>query len=120
MEAEAAKRLFDALQAARRIQAFTGQLHFDGFAQSDLVRSAVERQFEIIGEALGRAATTDPSLADAVPEIRRIVGLRNRLVHGYDSVDDEIVWDIVQTKLLPLIGTIEALLQRNGFPVDSD
>ena len=50
MEAEVAKRLFDALQAARRIRAFAGASDFGQFSESELVRSAVERQFEIIGE----------------------------------------------------------------------
>jgi uncharacterized protein with HEPN domain len=48
---------------------------------------------------LGRALRTDPELEMRLPEIRRIVGLRNRLIHGYDSVDDEIVWDVVQAKV---------------------
>lgn len=62
---------------------------------SDLVRAAVERQFEIVGEALGRATDLEPQLERWLPEVRRIVGLRNRLIHGYGDVDEEIVWDIV-------------------------
>ena len=116
MEAEVAKRLLDALEAARRVRAFTGTSNFRQFAESELVRSAVERQFEIVGEALGKAAGVDPSLAEQMPELRQIVGLRNRLIHGYDSVDDEIIWDIVQTRILPLIERLESLLQEFGFP----
>lgn len=44
----------------------------------------------------------DASLAYTVPEIPRIVGLRNRLIHGYDQVDDQLIWDIVRTKIGPL------------------
>jgi uncharacterized protein with HEPN domain len=62
----------------------------------------VERQFEIIGEALGIAAKEDDSLLETIPDLPRIVGLRNRLIHGYDSVDPELVWDVVKTKIPPL------------------
>ena len=74
------------------------------------MRSAVERQLEILGEALGQAARADASLSDRIPELPRIVGLRNRIIHGYDSVDDEIVWDVVQTKITPLLMQIGALI----------
>jgi uncharacterized protein with HEPN domain len=116
MQPETAKRLFDALQAARRIQEFTKQLNFEKFSASDLVRAAVERQFEIIGEALGRAGESAAELEQRMPELPRIVGLRNRLIHGYDSVDDEIVWDIVQTKIGSLVKELEHLLSAGGFP----
>jgi uncharacterized protein with HEPN domain len=53
-----------------------------------------------------------------VPALRQVVGLRNRLIHGYDSIDDEIIWDIVQTKLLPLNEKLRALLAAAGFPVE--
>ena len=105
----------DAREAARRIQAFTAGQTLAGFSSSDLVRSAVERQFGIIGEALGKALSADPSLEPRYPEWRRIVGLRNRLIHGYDSVDEEIVWDVVQTKLIPLATDLEHLLSSEGF-----
>ena len=73
-------------------------------------QAAVERQFEIIGEALNRAVRDDETLADRVPDIPRIVGLRNRLIHGYDAVDDELVWDIVQTKIKPLHSALVRML----------
>jgi uncharacterized protein with HEPN domain len=53
-----------------------------------------------------------------VPALRQVVGLRNRLIHGYDSIDDEIIWDIVQTKLLPLNEKLRALLAGAGYPVE--
>lgn len=118
MQAEVAKRLIDALEATRRIQAFTAGQTFADFSSSDLVRSAVERQFGIVGEALGKAMAVEPALELQNPGLRRIVGLRNRLIHGYDSVDDEIVWDIVQSKLIPLSADLERLLLQGGFGVD--
>jgi uncharacterized protein with HEPN domain len=75
-----------------------------------LLRSAVERQFEIVGESLSKAEDIDPSLTEQIPDIRRIIGLRNRIIHGYDTVDNQIVWDIVHTELPKLIDQLELLL----------
>jgi uncharacterized protein with HEPN domain len=115
MEAEVAKRLLDEVRAARRIQGFTAGLNFEGFSANELVCSAVERHFEIIGEALGKAGAADPGLAETIPALPQIVGLRNRLIHGYDSVDDEILWDVVQTKIPPLVRQLEDELKSAGY-----
>lgn len=116
MEAEVAKRLLDALGAARLIAEFTAGMDFSGFAANVVIRSAVERQFEIIGEALRQAEAGDGAIATEIPDLRRIVGLRNRLIHGYDTVDDELVWDIVQTKIGPLVATLTQRLEQAGYP----
>jgi uncharacterized protein with HEPN domain len=52
----------------------------------------------------------EPALVDQIPELRQIVGLRNRVIHGYDAVDDEIVWDIVRNKLPRLQARVAELL----------
>jgi uncharacterized protein with HEPN domain len=102
MNPRSIKRLEDAGAACARIQNFLKDVSLDTFLGSELLRSAVERQLEIIGEALGIAAKEDDSLLDTIPDLPRIVGLRNRLIHGYDSVDPELVWDVVKTKIPPL------------------
>ena len=99
MRPETLKRLMDAKAACDAIEAFTSGLDFEAFAASALVRSAVERQFEIIGEALSKASKEDDGVGRVIPEIPRIVDLRNRLIHGYDSVDDQLIWDVVRAKL---------------------
>ena len=99
MPPEVAKRIWDAAEACRRIEEFTQGKGRDEFMASALLRAAVERQLEIVGEALNKASQVWPRLAFDVPEIPRIVGLRNRLIHGYDSVDDELIWDVVVTKV---------------------
>jgi len=116
MTPNVAKRLLDALEAARRIREFIGNKDADQYAQDPLLRSAVERQFEIIGEALGKAGALDLQVATTVTDLPRIVGLRNRLIHGYDSVDDEIIWDIIQSKILPLIERLAVFLKKEGYP----
>jgi uncharacterized protein with HEPN domain len=99
MSKETTKRLLDAAAACSAVAQFTKGKSFSDYETDHLLRSAVERQFEIIGEALGKAAAVDPSLHDTFPAVGKIVALRNRLIHGYDNVDDEIMWDIVESKL---------------------
>ena len=115
MPPEIARRLFDAYQACLAIEGFVRGVDFSAFLRSALIRSAVERQFEIIGEPLSKAARDEPVLSSRVPDIPRIVGLRNRLIYGDDSVDEEIVWDIVSTKLAPL--KLRRELSDAGYPV---
>jgi uncharacterized protein with HEPN domain len=112
MNPRSIKRLEDAAEACAKIANFTRDHTFEEFLQSDLLRSAVERQLEIIGEALGLASREDPSVEGHVPELPRIVALRNRLIHGYDSVDPELVWDLVKTKAPSLLKHLEMALGR--------
>ena len=80
MNPRSIKRLEDARDACARIQEFVGDVSRDAFLASDLLRSAVERQLEIIGEALGIAAKEHESVQALLPALRRIVALRNRLI----------------------------------------
>jgi uncharacterized protein with HEPN domain len=77
-------------------------------------RSAVERQFAIIGEALSQLAKLDPGLATRIPELRRVVAFRNGLIHGYCEIDNPGVWRIVQADLPPLRERAHALLGELG------
>ena len=99
MNTEALERLNHALAACETVAHFCEGKTRDGYLSDAPLRSAVERQFEIIGEAMNRPAQLDDTVESLVPELRRIVGLRNRIIHGYDSVDDELVWSIVQDNL---------------------
>ena len=76
-----------------------------------------EREFEIIGEALNRLARLDPSVAERIAGLPRIVGFRNRIIHGYDTVDDATVWGIIQGHLGALLAECEALLREAGGAV---
>lgn len=100
------KHLHDGLTAARRAIEYLGGATLTDYSANGLARSAVERQLEILGEACRRALDENPSLCDRLPEAGLAIALRNRLIHGYDSVDDAIVHDTV-TKDLP--GLAEAL-----------
>ena len=75
------------------------------------MRQAIERNFEIVGEAVGQLARNDPETASRLSEHERIVAFRHVLIHGYDLVDDELVWDTMRTKLPVLLSEVEELLK---------
>lgn len=77
-----------------------------------LLRQAIERNLEIIGEAIGRIARLDAATASRVSEHRRIIAFRNRLIHGYDLLDDELVWSTVETEVPVLLLEVEGLLRE--------
>jgi uncharacterized protein with HEPN domain len=110
MNDETKRRLLDALEACRAIQNFSAGTDYLSFLSNELLRAALERKFEILGEALNRAEQSDPELAERLPELRRIIGMRNKIIHGYDAVDEEILWDAVQFNALTLIDQISAIL----------
>ena len=79
-----------------------------------MLRSAVERQFEIIGEAMTQLARIDEALASRVSHDQRIIAFRNILIHGYADVEDRLVWDVIETNLPTLRREIDALLNQRG------
>ncbi|HWP27626.1 MAG TPA: DUF86 domain-containing protein [Xanthobacteraceae bacterium] len=89
---------------------FTAGKSFERYRSEPMLRAAVERQFEIIGEALSRLAKYHPALVSRISESRRIIAFRNILIHGYADVDDRLVWDVVETKLPTLRREVGALL----------
>ena len=96
---EAQKYLFDIAEACSLIGRFTAGKSFEDYTGDPLLRSAVERQFEIAGEALSRLLQLAPDLIGRITDARRIVAFRNRLIHGYASVADEVVWGVVERNL---------------------
>jgi uncharacterized protein with HEPN domain len=112
MRLEVKKCLEDVRQAAGLILQFTAGKSFADYDADALTRSAVERQFEIIGEAINRLTKVEPSLARTLPETPRVVAFRNILIHGYDIIDNHVVWDVVQRKLPPLLNEVVLLLNE--------
>jgi len=108
------KLLEDILQATVRLQAFTANLSAEDYAKSELLQSAVERQFEIAAEALNRLLKLSPQTAQSITEYRRIIDFRNLLSHGYDLIDHAIVWGVLQKDVPLLRHEIEQLLQAWG------
>lgn len=100
--------------AADAIASFVQGCGFGDYIADRMVRSAVERQFEIIGEASSQLARTDPPMAARIPDLRRIIGFRDVLIHGYDRVDDAAVWRVIEVDLPPLRAQAAALLTELG------
>ncbi len=111
MRLEAKKYLYDIAEAARLLTNFTAGKAFTEYEADAMLRSAVERQFEIVGEALAQMARLEEPLAERISEYRRIIAFRNILAHGYTHIDDRIVWDIVESKLPTLLREVAALLE---------
>jgi uncharacterized protein with HEPN domain len=104
--------LWDARAAADAIAAFVAGRTFEHYKSDLLLRSAVERQFEIVGEALNQLSRTAPDLVAQVPDSARIIAFRNILIHGYAIVDDESVWRATQENLPALRAALDALLGK--------
>jgi len=102
------KYLSDILRAIQLIETFTEEIHnFNDYDTDVKTQSAVERQLAIIGEALNQLRKLRPGVQ--IENDKQIVGFRNRLIHAYDSLDNSIVWAIIQRYLNPLKSEIEAL-----------
>jgi uncharacterized protein with HEPN domain len=110
MRPDARAYLWDAVQAAEAVQAFSRGQTYDSFIEDHMVRSAVERQLQIVGEALAQLAKIDPESAAKLPDLPRIIAFRNILVHGYAGIDYETVWRLIEEKLPELLANLTALL----------
>jgi uncharacterized protein with HEPN domain len=111
MPPETAKLLYDIQHAAARINRFCAGKTFENYRDDELLRSAAERQFEIIGEARSRPIKRDRAMAERFTDFRKIAGFRNALVHGYDAIDDLTSWGIITLKLPVLVREVEALVK---------
>ena len=110
MHPKSHKILEDIRDACAFVLQSTSGVSLDQFKEDRLLRQAVERNFEIIGEAINRLARIDESIAEKIGDTRRIIGFRNILIHGYDIVDHEIVWLIIQDNLPDLLQSVKRLL----------
>ncbi len=104
------KLLHDMKQSAERIARYSGGRTFDEYLVDDYLRSAVERQFEIIGEALTRLRKLAPDIADQISNQNKITGFRNALIHGYDGIDHTITWNVVLYHLPILRAELDKLV----------
>lgn len=106
------KSLEDVRHAASLIPQFVEDRSFANFIANEMVHAAVERQLTIIGEAMTRLKRDAPTIADQLPELRQIIAFRNILVHGYDIVDDTVVWDVIQNHLPLLVKKVEQFISE--------
>lgn len=104
--------LEDIREAARFIAEDTAGLSFEAFENDRRTRQLVERNFEIIGEAVNRLRHHAPALVAQITAYERIIAFRNALIHGYDAIDYQSVWRTVQESLPLLRDEVELLMRE--------
>lgn len=112
MRRDAKILLVDVLTALDRVTRFTANKTFDDYAMDELLRSAVERQLAIVGEALWQFRRLDSQSASRIRDIDQIVAFRHVLVHGYASIDDLLVWGILDSRLASLAEDVRTWLEE--------
>lgn len=101
MEIEIKKYLFDIKESIDSIENYLGNnRNFNDYLNNKMLRRAVEREFEIIGEAMNRLDKLDNNIT--ISSKSQIISMRNRVIHGYDKVDDEIIWGTI-IRHLPIL-----------------
>jgi uncharacterized protein with HEPN domain len=102
MDKEIQVWLFDILNSILEIESFVDfeETNFQDYSSDVKTKRAVERNLEIIGEALNRISKKDENLE--ITDKRKIISVRNRIIHGYDQVSDELIWSII-TQYLPVL-----------------
>ncbi|MCH8215203.1 MAG: DUF86 domain-containing protein [Planctomycetes bacterium] len=110
MKDEILAHLHDIVRAGEAIKGFIASCTFEDYTSDELLRSAVERKFEIMGEALNRIGRDDSGILRQIQDHRDIVSFRNILVHGYDTIDDQIVWGVIKEDLSNLLEDVQKLL----------
>lgn len=110
MENEIKKYLFDINESIQTIESFLGDKpNFGLYKANKMLRRAIEREFEIIGEAMTRINKINPEIQ--ITSKMQIINMRNRVIHGYDKIDDEIVWGVI-IRHLPVLKKEISLLMK--------
>lgn len=103
------KYLFDIKESINSIESFLGEKRdFEVYQKNKMLRRAVEREFEIIGEAMNRIHKLDEKIN--ISSKRQIINMRNRVIHGYDKIDDVIIWGTIVRHLPNLKKEVSSLL----------
>jgi uncharacterized protein with HEPN domain len=116
MRREALKHLADVADAGNSILRYIEGKTFGDYLGDSLLRSGVQWQFAVIGEALTRLRRDDPAALAEITAAQRIIAFRNVLVHGYDSIRYENVWGLLDVDLPRLLGEVDSLIQRGEDP----
>jgi uncharacterized protein with HEPN domain len=115
MNEKVLKCLFDIKFSVEEIESFLAKepKRFEVYKKNILLKRAVERNLEIIGEAMSRILKEEPEIY--ISNAKRIIGLRNQIIHGYDSVSDENIWAILINHMPALKDEIESLINSNNI-----
>lgn len=112
MDERILKWLFDIRIAIEEIESFyeNRERSFVKYQKDILLKRAIERELEIIGEAINRIISRDPSFVDKIKDAKSIIGLRNHVIHAYDNISDENIWAILINHLPRLKKEINTLI----------
>jgi len=112
MDEKLKKWLYDVLKSIEEIEDYASQANrnFIRFKENKMMKRAIERNLEILGEAVNRILQVDESIE--ITDARKIVGLRNNIIHSYETVSDEIIWSIVIKHIPKLKKEITKLIQE--------
>jgi uncharacterized protein with HEPN domain len=113
MQPEIKKYLFDIEEACCAISELAEKSSIEEFRTTRWLRSSIEREFIIIGEALRNAIAADPALATQITDSRSIIGFRNIVVHGYATVDRDFVCGFIESDLPRLVGEVQRYLRES-------
>ncbi len=109
MKDEIRSLFHDIRNAAIAVKSFVAGKTFNDYISDEMLRSAVERKFEIMGEALNRLSKESPELVEKFRDHRNIISFRNILIHGYNGIDDRIVWSVIEDDLDRLLEDVNRL-----------
>ncbi len=112
MDERIGKWLFDIQTAIADIELFLvgKEFKFEAYQKDKMLKRAIERELEIIGEAVNRIVKKDPSYSNKIRGAQNIVGLRNQVIHAYDNISDENIWAILVNHLPNLKADVNGLL----------
>jgi len=115
MDERIGKWLFDIQTAINEIYSFLEgkELKFEVYQKDRMLKRAIERELEIIGEATNRILKRDATYADKITGAQSIVGLRNQVIHAYDNISDENIWAIIVNHLPKLKSDVDRLLANS-------
>ncbi|MFY8188094.1 MAG: DUF86 domain-containing protein [Flavobacterium sp.] len=113
MDERILKWLYDVKICIDEIDGFFNNDEKDFFKYKSnlMLKRAVERNLEIIGEAINRIIKRDPSFVEKINQAKAIIGLRNHVIHVYDNVSDENIWSILTLHLPELKVEVEELIE---------
>ncbi len=115
MDETSLKHYYDAREAARAITRFAAGRSYEDYCRDEMLSSAIERKFEIIGEALARIRRKRPEDLRVIGDWPAIIGFRNILVHAYEHIEDSVVWGIVSWQLPRFLEQLESIPDINSL-----
>jgi len=106
------KYLYDIVNCSEFVLELTKDKTVEDYKNDRVFRSALERELQITGEAMLQLDRVSPEMVEEISEHRGIIGFRHVLVHGYDSLDPDTIWNVIETKMALLLKQTKELLLR--------